>query len=258
MSQAKKKKGPATDLRDDVRQAIDRLWPDGLVQIGFDSDESYFWDVHLNLAAAFHRIKGARLVRELEPDGGPVWCDHSDPEEDPPDGEDRSRSYYLFFVCPDGEAFTYETEIESLGELDEEDEGEHEWLEETVTGTGRTGWSVAVSLLAPFAVVTLSDWEIYDDGSTSDPSIECPGFTPMGERIDLEAEFRNSKGEKAFATLLKLRARICGILDKHGIGVLPEEEWRKPVPGLRAEEEILIGIEGEPIRVLDAFFFEAL
>ena len=37
---------------------------------------------------------------------------------------------------------------------------------------------------------------------------------------------------------------------------LPEEEWRKPVPSLRADEEVLVGTTGEPVRVLDALFFE--
>ena len=67
-----------------------------------------------------------------------------------------------------------------------------------------------------------------------------------------------SKGEQAFEILLKLRARICDILSRYGIAVLPEEEWRRPVPWLRADEEVLVGTTGEPIRVLDALFFEGL
>jgi hypothetical protein len=226
--------------------------------MAFDSDESYFWDVHPKLAAAIQRIKGAKLVHEREPEDGPVWFDHADSEEDPPDDQERSRSYHLFFVCPEGKAFTYKTERESLGEPGEEDEGENEWPMETVTGTGRTGWSVAVSLLAPFAVITLSDMETFEDSSTSDPSIESHGFTEMGQRIDPEVEFRKLKGEQALNILLKLRGRICDILSRYGIGVLPEEEWRKPVPWLRADDGVFVGIVGEPIRVLDALFFEEL
>jgi hypothetical protein len=40
--------------------------------------------------------------------------------------------------------------------------------------------------------------------------------------------------------------------------VLPEVEWRKPVPWLRADEEVLVGTMAEPLRVLDALFFEGL
>ena len=57
---------------------------------------------------------------------------------------------------------------------------------------------------------------------------------------------------------MSLRATISGILGKYGIAVLPAEEWRKPVPWLRAGEDTLIGPEDKVIRVLDAFFFEEL
>jgi hypothetical protein len=252
------KRRPGADLREDVREALERAWPGGLVETAFDSDESYFWDVYPKVAAV-QRIKGAQLVHEREPEGGPVWFDHSDPEEDPPDDRERSRSYHLFFVCPEGEAFTYETEMESLAEPGgEEDAGENELPMEAVARNGKNGWSVAVSLLAPFAVITLSGMETFEDGSSSGPSIESLGFTEMGQRIDPEAEFRKFKGEQAFEIILKLRGRICDILDRHGIGVLPEEEWRKPVPWLRADEEVLVGTPGEPVRVLDALFFEGL
>ena len=201
-------------------------------------------------------------MHERKPQGGPIWFDYSDSEEDPPDDQESSRSYHLFFVCPEGEAFTYETEVESLGEPGEEGEGENEIPNEmpmeTVAGSGRIGWSVAVSLLAPFAVVTLSGMETLEDGSTSEPSIKSVAFTETGLRIDPEAEFRKFKGDQAFEMLLKLRGRICRILGRYGIGVIPEEEWRRPVPWLRADEEVLVGIMGEPVRVLDALFFEGL
>jgi hypothetical protein len=40
----------------------------------------------------------------------PAWQDSAaDPEEDPPDDVERSRSYHMFFVGPEGEPFTFET-----------------------------------------------------------------------------------------------------------------------------------------------------
>ena len=107
-----------------------------------------------------------------------------------------------------------------------------------------------MSLLAPFAVITLSDFSNFEDGSVSEPCIEALGFD--------EAEFRKSKGEKAFETLLNLRAALCSILEKYKIAVIPEEEWRKAVPGLRAEPDVFVGAGGEPLRVLDALFFEGM
>jgi hypothetical protein len=39
-----------------------------------------------------------------------------DPEENPPDEIEHSRSYHLFFVSPEGKAFTLETEAEGFEE----------------------------------------------------------------------------------------------------------------------------------------------
>jgi hypothetical protein len=115
-----------------------------------------------------------------------------------------------------------------------------------------------VSLLAPFAVITLSGMETFEDGSSSEPTLESNAFTETGQRVDPEAEFLKFKGEQSFQILLKLRGRICDIPGKHGIVVLPEAEWHKPVPWLRADEDVLAGTAGEPVRVLDGLFFEGL
>jgi hypothetical protein len=85
-------KTPNSSLPKDVRDALDRLWPERLVEMPFDSDESYFWVVHPKLQRAFRRIPHAQLLQEREPAGGPIWWDGSHPEEDPPDEQLRSRS----------------------------------------------------------------------------------------------------------------------------------------------------------------------
>jgi len=97
-TQARKRKAASrpgaqgAGLRREVQEAIDRAWPDGIVELSFDSDESYFCEVHPKLSGAFHRLRNTRLVCEREADGGPIWWDMSDPEEDPPDEIERSRS----------------------------------------------------------------------------------------------------------------------------------------------------------------------
>src|SRR5260370_4404858 len=70
-----------TSLRRDVQEAIDRAWPDGLVEPSFDPDESYFCEVHPKLAQAFHRIPHARLLQEFEAERGPIWRDTSEPDK---------------------------------------------------------------------------------------------------------------------------------------------------------------------------------
>jgi hypothetical protein len=255
---------PNTSLRRDVQEAIDRIWPDGIVEISFDPDESYFVEIHLKLSRALRRIRNTDLVFEREADGGLVWWEESDPDEDPPDEIERSRSYHTFFISPDGESFAFETETDSVTEPEfmTDDFAEAGWGEEPpvsrISGSGRTGWVVAVSLLARFAVIELGDMVAFEDGSTTEPEIESYGQTADGELIDPEKNFREVCGARAYKTIVSLRAKIADILERFGIVVLPAEEWRKPAPWLRGAEETLIGLNGKAIRVLDAFFFESL
>jgi len=70
-----RRRNPNAGLRENVREAIDRSFPDGVVEMVFDSDESYFWEVYPKLAAAFRRIKGAEwragLARRFRSRRGP-------------------------------------------------------------------------------------------------------------------------------------------------------------------------------------------
>jgi hypothetical protein len=255
-------KDQTANLSKEVKGAIDRVWPDRIVEMAFDSDESYFHKVHATLSMAFARIPRTRLVSEREAEGGPAWWDDADPEEGLGAYTEPSRSYHVFFVSPDGEAFTYETEIETEPESLADDFEDADWAEdppvELVSGEGRTGWVVAVSLLAPFAVVEFGDVATFEDGARDEAEIEPYALTADGKRIDLEEQFRKMKGEDAHRTLVALRTKISGILEKLGIAVLPAEEWRKPVSWLRGGEETLMGVEDKTVRVLDAFFFEDL
>jgi hypothetical protein len=246
-----------------VQEAIDRIWPDSIVEIPLDPDESYFFELHPKLTRALRHIRNTGLVYEREADGGPVWWEESDPEGDPPDEIERSRSYHTFFISPNGKGFTFETEADSVTEPEfmTDDFAEAGWGEEPpvsrISGSGRTGWVVAVSLLAPFAVIELGDMVTFEDGSTTEAEIESFGQTADGELIDPEKNFREVYGARACRTIVSLRAKIAEILEGFGIAVLPAEEWQKPAPWLRGTEGTLIG-DGKAIRVLDAFFFESL
>jgi hypothetical protein len=252
------RKGPIP-LRSDVQEAIARAWLDGIVEMSFDPDESYFHEVHPKLAKAFAGIGNAQLVRERTWDGGPKEWHDSDTDECPPDDLEYMRSYHLFFVSPTGEAFTFEEEAEpeSIDEEFEEDEWDEGPVLGQTAGTGRTGWVVAVSLLAPFGVIELGDDVSYEDGTATELQIETCAETLEGEPIvDHLEHFRKNKGDRAHQTLVKLREEISAILEKCGITVLPAEEWRKPVSELRAGSDTLIGDDdGKSLRVLDAFFF---
>jgi hypothetical protein len=263
VSRQKIRKQDAGLLRKDVLETTKRIWPDGAVEMTFDSEESYFWDIHPGVTRALKRIRGVDMLHEREAEGEPIWHEGADRDEDPPDDYTNSRSYHLFFVSPKGEAFTFETEIEDFDEEEMAEEiDEPAWTDppiKNIPGQGRTGWSVAVSLLAPFAVVSLNDMLAFEDGSTSEPGIEPCAQTEEGEPIpDWEVHFRKFHGEPAFEILQKLRSEIVRILERYGVTVLQEDEWRKPVPWLRGGKEVFAGSSGEAIRVLDAFFFEGL
>src|SRR5580692_345567 len=130
------------NLRQYVREAIDRVWPAGIVEMPFDADDSYFYEVEAKLSRAFYRIPHARLVHQHGAEGGSDWWDGSDPD-DPPINIERSRTYHSFFVSPDGEAFEYETETETFDEdaFASEDFDEADWEEDLpkilIPGKGR-------------------------------------------------------------------------------------------------------------------------
>jgi len=242
-----------------VAAAIMDAWPDGEIGMLFDSEESWFWDVHLTLADRLGRIEGARLLYQRETE--PEWMD-SDDDDDIPCGGEPTRSYHLFFISPADKAFEFETETEN--EADEfDDEGDEDWDGElktvTVEGQGYTGWSVAVSMIAPFAVISLNDYSTFEDGSNTEPAIEQCVQDKDGNLVNPEEHLRKFHGELLFQKLEKLRTRIAGILEKQGVTVLPETEWRKLVPGLCGDGDALVGdAVGQPIRVLDAFFFQSM
>lgn len=253
------KREDASLLRPDVAAAIVSAWPDGEIGIiPFDSEESWFWDVHPTLASAFQHIKGARLLYEREAEPEPAWTD-SDDEDDIPCGGELTRSYHLFFISPANKAFEFETETENEVEPEFYDEGDEEWDGElemvTVQGQGYTGWSVAVSMIAPFAVIALNDYSTFEDGSNTEVEIEqC-----VQDKVNPEDDFRKFHGELLFKKLEKLRTHIAAILEKQSVIVLPETEWRKLVPGLVGNGDALVGdAVGRPIRVLDAFFFQSI
>ena len=234
----KKRSKAVAAPREDVQAAISRAWPKGVVDGIFDSSESYFWDIYPKLETSIQFLEDAELVHELKPEGRPEGG--------------ASRSYHLFFVCPKGDISDYTVSTEKHAGPDEDGPFG------SVNGSGREGWSVSVSLLAPFAVIALSAMETYEDGSTIEPSMESFIFDERGERIDPEAHYKELRSEEALQVFLDLRARITDILSTNGIAVLPEEEWSKPVTGLRGGDGIFPEVPGSPVRVLDALFFEAM
>ena len=232
-----------------ILDAINRVWPNRMVEMGCDLlEESYFHELYPKLHRQFSRIKRAslRYEREAEEQGHDFKDDDSDGSCLPMD--DQTYSYHLFFLCPDDELFRYETDEEA-------DEADRD-VEEVISGEGFIGCMVGVSLLAPFAVVTLNDFHEYQDGSHSCPQLEVCAFDTNGERLTAEEFFRSQVGEAGVRLLYNLCDQAAKVLESHGITVLNEQEQRQTLPWLRSGQQVLR--KGGPLTVKEALFFAEL
>lgn len=256
-----------SDLPPHIVAALRKAYPDDLIEMPIVYEENPFWETYDKLEYSLSSLTGARLIYEHEPHGESHWNPGSDPDEDPPDWDEHSRSYHVFFLSPNGARFKYETEHEVLGEdeFDDEEEENEEFGEETepgqariVKGHGRIGLSVAVSVVAPFALITLDRLVNFEDGSETEPDLGPSVFTEEGEAMDPTAYILELAGKDAPPVLRDLSARIAGILERHQISVLAPEDARKLVPWLQGGEEVFAGVGGQPITVREAFFFEGM
>ncbi|MBI2215754.1 MAG: hypothetical protein HYU51_00505 [Candidatus Rokubacteria bacterium] len=245
----KKTRRPHSDLPQYIADAIREAWPEGVIDLPVDPDDAPCREVSRRVKAAFSRIRGAAVFYEREPEGGARWVDTSDPDEDPPDWDEEPRSYWLFFVSSTDERLKFGTET-----IEPDEEG----VDRRVPGEGRIGYAVAISLVAPFAVVTLNQLEVFESGSQSEPDVEPHLFDLDGRKLDLEDHYRELVGEAAFTLLRTLRAEIVRVLGECRVAVIPQEDLDRPVRRLRASEDVVAGVRGEPLTVQDAFFFRGV
>lgn len=242
----KKARQRQTDLPKHIADTIRDAWPDGMIDVSIDWDDAPFWAVCPKLKAALSHIPRSAIFYEREPEGGPRWGETSNPDEDPPDWHDESRSYWLFFVSSTDERLTFATDT-----VEPDEEG----VERRFQGEGRIGYVVAVSLVAPFAAVTLDQMEVFENGSRSEPDVEPHIFGLDGRKVDPEDHYRELVDGAAFAVLRTLRAEIVRVLGEFAVAVIPEEDLAYPVRWLRASEDVIVG---EPVTVRDAFFFRGV
>src|SRR6266542_267654 len=238
----KKARQRQTDLPKRIADAIREAWPEGVIDASVDWDEAPFWEVSTKLKRALSHIPRSAIVYEREPEGGPRWGEASNPDEDPPDWHDESRSYGLFFVSSMDQRLKFATDT-----IEPDEEG----IERRFQGEGRVGYVVAVSLVAPFAVVTLDQMEVFENGSRSEPDAEPHIFGLDGRKVNPEDHYRELVGAAVFGKLRTLRAEIVRVLGKFAVTVICEEDLDRPVRWLRAGEDVIVG---EPVTVRDAFF----
>ena len=164
-----------TDLPLYIADAIRDAWPDDVIDGSADWLDARFWEMYPKLKAALFRIRRWAIFYEREPEGGPRWDEHSDPDDDPPDWQEECRSYGLIFVSSRDDRLTFATDT-----VEPDEEG----VERRVAGDGRIGWAVAFSLVAPFAAVTLGELEVFENGSRSEPDVENHIFGLDGRKVN--------------------------------------------------------------------------
>jgi hypothetical protein len=244
--------GAASQIPKRVATAIKKCWPDGVVE-EFDTDESYFHEIHPRLERDLRNIHGAALLWQTEKqESGASWND--DQEDEPPPSEDW-QSYHLFFLAPDGkEEFHFEDETEGMEEPGDP-EGE-DWTETTYPGEGWIGCAVGICLAARFAAINLDCFSQYEDGSRSLPDVESFIFSDeTNERLDTNQHYRDILSETAFQQLEELRRKIVAVLAKHCIQVLDKSVLDLRVPSLAASKEVFLQ---ESLCVRNAFFFRGV
>jgi hypothetical protein len=225
-----------------LADAIGRAWPDGVVEM-IDLEEAPLREACAKLKGRLSRIPGSDLVFEREAAGRPRWGENADSDEDPPEWDEPARSYHLFFLSPKDRHYSFDTET-----VEPDDEG----IEQRFAGQGRIGHVVAVSLVAPFALVAIDQFEVFESGSYSEPSAEAHLFDLDGTRLDMERHYMDvfeEEGPLVMQGLAKQREKIARILKALAISIIPEKHLNTPVPGLRAGEGVLKDPKGTPLTV---------
>lgn len=253
-----------TNIRQDIVDVIESAFPDGILDMSIDFDGSYFRDVYPKLKAKLLEIKGACLNYERNPEGGlggadesrffedlSEWDDETDSFEDLQVSDEFSSSYHLFFLGLTDEKYKFMCEDEEL---------EDETTMKKVEGVLTIGCSVGVSLLAPFAIITLDSMEVYESSMHTIPDIEQHIFDQNGGAVDPDEYFRDMIGKKALQALHFLRIKITSILESFGIALFPVEEAHKTVSWLKAGEGVFVGkeITSEVITVRQVLFFRGV
>jgi hypothetical protein len=243
--------GAASQIPKPVAAAIKKCWPDGVVA-EFETDESYFQEIHPRLERDLRNIRGAALLWQTEePENGASWDEDS--REDEPAPSEGWQSYHLFFVAPDGKEFHFEDETEGGEEPEDPEEEEGTG---TTAGEGWIGCAVGICLAAPFAALHLDRFSRYEDGSAWLPDVESLLVSDeTDERVDSDRYYREILSGKAFQRLEDLRGQIAAVLVQHRIEVLDKSVLDLRVPRLRPSKEVFLE---EPLRVRDAFFFRGV
>lgn len=235
---------------EEIHQIIRNAFPEGRVtgDAYYDGD-SYYEGIGDEVRAALMGVEPAVHMHHRPPQETVVWD-----EEGEPDDEDLwpndPRTYDILFLSPPGEAYEFEGSYEEDG-WDEEKE---DYVPVVVPMTGRAGYVVGISMVAPFAAVQSGFLYVSENGPSS------PDIFFGRDRYEEEDEgspFDDPEflTPEAAATLKAFEEKLHAILASFSIHVLTEAELDEPIPGLALDAEMQRITKAENATVGEALFF---
>jgi hypothetical protein len=218
-----------------------------------EDEESYFWDIYDKLKGKLSKVSGALMFHELRasPDAGSI----GDEDENGLDEvwQDESRSYHLFVIELQetiglpideeedaGEDEDYEDyqADDALDDIETESEfGAEEFDEPEVIGYS-LGFLLAVSLVAPVAIVMDYALDETEYGTDASPPLGLPcAFDSAGKLV--EPDHRSQLSAEDRKTADAIQERLVRAVEETGLTVLPFDQRQNTVPGLRRQRGLL-------------------
>ncbi len=226
-------------IRPDIDAILHQAFPRGAMGPAFDIQESHLAKVFPRLKTRLLQLNSSAIRFERDPLGGSGWkagTGHlpSDPAQSGGRSEDRPASYYLFFLATTAPACR--------------------------VGDGKTlqlGFTVALSIMAPLALIVLNYFE-EDDLAYSVPEISAEAIEDEnGDLMEIGAFCRQVLSAQGQAELERLRGELTALLAEFGYQILPEEEQGKPVTWLKVPP-MPFAPQVAHLTVRDALFFWAI
>jgi hypothetical protein len=244
----------------------DLSWPDGIVEMPME-DESYFRDIYHELKARISKVRGTWMIgeRRASPEVGSI----DDEDENEPDEAwlEGSRSYHLFVIRPQttirlpiddgadtGEGEDFRANDNAQDDVGAESEFGAEGFDEPEVIGFSMGFLLAISLVAPVAIVMEYALQETEYGTDASPPLSLPcAFDSSGKVVDPDRWSHLNAGDRKRADAI--RERLVRAVEKTGLTILPFDQRQKTVPGLQADSETFLR---QSITVQDAFFFDGL
>jgi len=247
-----------------LAKLIEKAWPDGIVEMPIDEDESYFWDIYDKLKAKISKVRGVSMFDERPASTEVDSIDDEDENGLEEAWRDGSRSYHLFVIELQTKIGVPIVEAEDTGEdvdlqaddapddIETESEFDEEEFDEPEIIGHSLGFLLAVSLVAPVAIVMDYALEETEYGTDASPPLGLPcAFDSASDEV--EPDHRSYLSAKDRKRADAVQERLVRAVEETGLTVLPFDQRKNKIPGLRAGSEAFLS---EPIRVQDAFFFE--